>query len=96
MSDEESLEWGLFSRIVVAAFAAMVVAIAAKPFEKKIGPLVQRIRTEALSEVNLNLPRRSTGEQLPAPIVSKEQANAKPDALSDKDKKKLNAVLDDL
>jgi len=104
MADEQSMEWGLFSRFLVALFAAMIVAMAAKPYEKKFAPMLEKAKKMDFREIEL--PRRKFTEQATAPILPsaspkseapKKALIEKPkDKLTDTDKKQLNAVLDHL
>ena len=95
MAEGGEQQWGLFSRVCVALFAAMVVGIAAKPYERKVMPMIEKVRSQTLSSVNFELPRR---ERTELPAIKPKPTGAKParDKLTESDKLELERVLDKL
>jgi hypothetical protein len=92
---DDKPQWGLISRLAVATVAAMVVAIAAKPYEKKVLPVVESLKAKGSSFISRDLPRRERGESVPK-LVTPAKSTKEMDKITKEDKSKLESVLDKL
>lgn len=79
----------------MAGFAAMVVAIAAKPYEKKLFPTLKSYKEKGYSLISRDIPRREKGEAVP-PLVTPAKNTKQMDSITKEDKSRLESVLDKL
>ncbi len=98
MAESEPARWSFLSRILVIAGAALVVAIAVKPYQGKIRPYlngVQKIRFELPSKQVELTPVISGGRGEPAAEKSQALKKKKSD-ISEGDRSELEAILNRL
>jgi len=84
---------GLLGRLIVAGGAAMVIAIAAKPYEGKIRPYVEKMR-----KVRVEMPRTDVelGPSEGGTQKGRIRSDKKRDNITEGDRSELEAVLNRL
>lgn len=100
MSESKPLEWGVIARLGVMVVAAMVVAIAAKPYENDLRPYLEKMKEKGLKSVNLEAPQKKRVNELDPPVILEQASPSKrrkgSDDVTEKDRNELEEVLDKL